>query len=215
MTKVAAKIVWSVLLVVCVWGVISHFRSESQRKLFEERRTEADEARIQQSIVQLANANGAILDWKRAFGGGRAMDELFTAELAPVFVRADGRPLLFIASLRDVNTSVAGYEIEFETRANLKSKVRLTLQCSREQANQVMQEPRDSGGRYAVVARILAVKSGYELIGQDAAEDGERDQHRITVASGNCIQFLYIGHYVNDVLQDLQAWSDSAQEKKQ
>lgn len=197
------------LLAVLAWGVVSHFRSESQQKRDNQRRADAQETQVQQSIMQLANANSAVTDWKRQVG----KQKLFSAELATAFIRRDGRPLLFIVSLRDVNTSIAGYEIEFDAYANLQSKVRLVLRCSSEQADQVMHSPRNSGGRYVVVARIDSVQSGDAVSYEDT--DGEKEKERVTVARGTCIQLRYIGLYFTDLFQDMmEGLSDSKREKE-
>jgi len=132
MSKITKATMGLVLAGVCGYFVLSHYRAESERKLLEKRRSDAQDGQRQQSIAALAEASGAIADWRRAFGGKRAMDSLFGAELASVLVRTDSRPVLFIASLRDLNTSTTGYEIEFDVRANLASKVRLILDCSSE-----------------------------------------------------------------------------------
>jgi len=110
-----------------------------------------------------------------------------------------------------LNTSTTGYEVEFDARANLISKVRLVLDCTPEQAAQVMHNPRDSNGRYALVARIASVKG--EVADQSSAEEG-KGAERTLAARGTYVQSLYIEGYWNDFVEDLQGWTDSSPEKK-
>jgi hypothetical protein len=91
------------------------------------------------------------------------------------------------------------------------SKVRLVLDCSSEQAAQVMHNPRESNGRYALVTRIASVQG--EVTDQSSAEEGNAAE-RILVARGRYVQSLYIGSYWNDFVEDLQGWTDSSPDKK-
>lgn len=182
-------IVFAIIVWVAVSGFFAYQRSQQEQNNREEAARRAKAQQTEQSISQFAETYNAVTDWRNALRNKTATDSIYSAEVTPLFVRTDRRPLLFVVSLRDVTTEGDHYMIQFEGRINFRSKFRLLLDSSADEANLLMSQPSDSLNRYAVVAQIWSV---------DSAE-GETGGKSISLARGRCVDVMALGRYIGDV----------------
>lgn len=183
-----------------VWVVIGHHKANVKR-IQEEEAREAAHQRVEQAIQQLASTHNAVDTWNSAFKSKGAVGRIYGAELSPVLVRPDGRPLLFIADVEDVAAADGSkYTCSFITKVNLSWGVKLVLECSPDQAAQVIQST--SAERFAVVAQISSLSSAEVRRSDDEA--GVNAQGRFT-ALGKCEGLTTVGKdYREDVIEILR-----------
>jgi heme exporter protein D len=157
----------------------------------------AEEQRIKRAVGELAQAQNAVVNWRQVFAAKGPRGRIYSAELAPVLIRPDGRSLLFIADVVDVSPSANAYVCSFQADVNLSWKLRLVLGCTPDQATQIMHA---SSGKFAVVAQIFSLGSA-EL---NAGGDGLETEGGRFSASGKCVGQLFVGKdYFDDFLDIL------------
>jgi len=184
------------IAVVVIWGIISHYQSEAEKKRQQEEQTKAKAKakeqrinRIKLAIADLALAHNAVSDWRQSFALKGALDRIYSAELARVLIRPDGRPLLFIAEVLDVNSSGSSYICTFQGDVvNQSWRLKLLLACTPDQAAQIMH---NSFGTYAVVAYISSIGTAEQRTGED---EWESEEGRFP-AYGRCVGQVYLGGY--------------------
>jgi hypothetical protein len=171
-----------------LWGYLTYQRAGEEREKREQAAYDAKDKATEKRVSQLASRYDAVTDWRKSLGSKDIVRQTYSAELTPLFVRSDERPILFIALVRDVSSEPDGYTIHFETQANL-SQVKLLLQCTPEQAQLVMSHPADYENLYAVIAQIREVVSSDETVEQGKSRPAP-------VASGKCIDLMPVGSYL-------------------
>jgi hypothetical protein len=181
------------------WAVISHQRALQEQ---EEAARKAQRQREDTTISSLADRYHAVIDWRLDFNGDRFVSKIYSAELTPLLVRADGRPVLAIGSVRDVSAEEGAYSIQLLVRVNLSSKVIFRLQADRDQVAQIMgrREPRAASSlmKWVVVAQISSVGSSGFSEGGDA--NGVDETPPQSIANGRCLDLAYLGLYFRDLL---------------
>jgi hypothetical protein len=195
-----------VLLVVAIvglitWELISHLRAQQDEK----ERTEKAELQRQDTIINgLANRYHAVIDWRPPFNDDRYLSTIYSAELTPLLIRSDNRPILAIGSVRDVASEAGAYSIQLFVSVNLSTKVIFSLQAERRQAEQIMdnsdQRALNSLMKWAVVAQISSVKSPGLGEGRDGNEVDETPPQ--SIAYGRCLDLAYLGLYFDDLLPE-------------
>jgi hypothetical protein len=160
-------------------------------------RAKAEQESVRRTISQLAVTHNAVVNWRQALAAKGPVGRIYGAELAPALIRTDGRPLLFIADVADVGPSGRGYVCSFQADANLNWKLKLALECTTDQATQII---RGSSGKYAVVARISSLGSAELTTGGGEAETAGGK----FPASGKCLGLVFVGKdYFDDFLEIL------------
>jgi hypothetical protein len=190
-------------LIIGLGGYYFHRSQEKER--LEDEEYAARERVTANAIRGLAATYNAVSDWNRTLGKGTSPDKLYSAELDDIFVRADGRPLLFLARLKDVTKQGTEYNCIFQTPGGLEFELILSLSCDQTQASQAM-HPADSGyGRYAVIAQLTTVELGQ----QEAHGPGEEEEmpERRFLARGRCLALFYFrGSYARQFLGDFPSF---------
>jgi hypothetical protein len=188
---------------VIIWGVISHYQSEAEKKRQQEEQTKAKAKakeqrinRIKLAIADLALAHNAVSDWRQSFAPRGEFGRIYSAELARVLIRPDGRPLLFITAISDVNSSRSSYTCIFQGDVNLSWRLKLLLACTPDQAAQIMH---NSSGTYAVVAYISSIGAAE----QRTEEDGSESEEGRFLAYGRCVGQVYLGKDYYDDLYEI------------
>jgi hypothetical protein len=170
-----------------------HYSQQKENREKAERQPKA--AEVEQTISQFAERYNALTHWRNELAPKTMMDPIYSAELARLFVRSDGRPVLFIASLRDISTEGDSYVVLFDGRVNMRSRFQLRLECPESQARPLMSHPPGQNDRFAVVAHIASVNSGEE---QSRDEGGST---YVSVATGSCVDLMPLGSYIGDYLE--------------
>lgn len=155
-------------------------------------RTSAHQHRVR-CISALANRYGAIADWRSRLSSKSALDTIYSAELAPIFVNPEQRAMLFIASVQDVGKIDGKYTVSLRGAINFKTDFLLNLSCSDEQAQGIMATPRQNESRIAVVASIDSID------GARASNAGVSDNHSQINVRGRLVDFQFLGAYEGDV----------------
>ena len=132
--RTSLLIISTVLAGVFVWGIYAYEPREHNQSNREEATLRARSDQTQQGISRFGERYNAVTDWRKALQGKTLSDTIYSAEVAPIFVRTDGRPVLFIASLRDVVNDGDHYTIYLDGRINLHSEFRLVLKGTSDQA---------------------------------------------------------------------------------
>jgi hypothetical protein len=177
--------------VLCVLGCDNRQADENRKR----QQAQAESQKVTQAIDDLARVHNAVVDWRKGLAAKGPLGRIFSAELAPVLIRTDGRPLLFIGDLLDVSSNGGDYTCKFEAYANAIQKLDLILACTPDQANQLMH---DSEGKYAVVAQVASVGPGVPSTGQGTDET----QGVSFPIFGKCLGQVSVGKdYIDDLME--------------
>jgi len=166
---------------------------------------EGERQRTAQAIGELARAHNAVVDWRKGLAAKEPLGRVFSAELVPVLIRSDGRPILFIADLLDVSSESGDYTCKFEAYANAIQKMGLILACTPDQANQIMHDPE---GRYAVVVQVASVSPGVPETGGSTDET----QTASFPVYGRCLGQVNVGKdYIDDLMEVISSPDNKSQ----
>ena len=175
-------IVSAVLIGLLVWGL----RSEKKKESREQEAQQAQDKDVEQHIARFAERYDAVTDWRKSLSDGK----VYSAELTALLVRDDGRPVLFVAQVKDVTSGGGEYMIHFDVWGN--PPLTLELVCKPEQARNVMAHRTEGFSRYAVVAIVTSVSSREEY------EDN--GTHTVSLVKGSCVEIMSVGFYFGDLL---------------
>jgi hypothetical protein len=193
MLKEVGMTLFLCLVAVAVVGCNNEESEESRTQ----RGVQTQDQRTHQAIDKLADAQNAVIHWRPGLSGKDPDRRIFSAELAPILVRSDGRPILFIADVLDVSSTGKDYLCSFKADVNVYQKIVLILGCTPEQASQIMKGPE---GNYAVVARVTSLGSAGP---KPDGDDDEKGSARFR-AYGICLGQLYLGsYYLDDIMEML------------
>ncbi len=184
-------------LAVAAAGVCLWFYLQAQETKRKEQAHRAQEEQTRQRISQFAAKYDAVTNWREDLNSKGVPHTVYSAELTPLFVRQDQRPLLFIVSVKDVTLHGSEHVIHSEVRVTLGNKLKLRLRATPDQAKTVMADSGYPVGRYAVVARIGSVVSLNEST-ENRQDDEERQP--LSLAEGECIDVMPLGLYFGDIL---------------
>lgn len=182
----------ALVLAICMAVLKIHKSNRKERLAAEQKSDQEKAAKLDQQrrIAQLASKSNAVTQWREEFSSSGKF--LFTADVTRVFVRPDGRPVLFDrAEAQDVAQRGAEFLCYFGVDLSPNNSylqgnttARLALSCDPSMAKEMML--RGEGEIYAVVARISAVPSFDEVNTNDASagSSGESSTERRFVVSG-------------------------------
>ena len=181
-------------LAVAAAGVFFWFYHQSQKR--RERIKNAKHKRNRLGVVSLSLLPNTMQSpiGGRSLSSKDVLHNVYSAELTPVFVRQDQRPLLFMVSVKDVTRQGSEYTIHAEAKVNILNPIKLQLRATPEQAKTVMAGSDDSLARYAIVARIDSVSESNQN------SQNSEESHSRSLAEGECMGVLPVGRYIGDIL---------------
>jgi hypothetical protein len=145
------------LVIVALGGYFAYKHRVQTRKMQEQAQERtARRAEFESRISAYAAKQNAIADWQRPLLEKVKPEKIYSAELAPLLVRPDGRPVLVFTSLRNVGESEGRTVVYFDDATNLESRFKLQLDCSAEQAHSLTEDY--AAYRFAVIAQIRSVE---------------------------------------------------------
>jgi hypothetical protein len=194
--RTVGALVVSGMFALFIWGCFAYQRHEQEK---EDAKWRAKRKEVQDSIARFAAKYNAVVDWQNNLRSQTRGATIYTAQLAPVLVRTDARPILFLASVRDVAEEGDRYILLLDGRVNVTSRFLLQLECNADQANLAMSRRRGEwADRLAVVATITSVNSAVIAVHD---EDGGTEQKPVSEATGRCVDLMPIGPYFGDILE--------------
>jgi hypothetical protein len=138
-------------------------------------------------ISGFASRHNAVMDWQKA--NASKIGRVYTAELTPLLVRGDGRPVFLIAKVDDVSTTQGHSVIYLDARMTLTSGLRFRLECTPDQGRLVMGYP-SWNNWYAVIAQIQSVGSVEKVLHDADANSDELAS--IPLAVGRCVDLMHV-----------------------
>jgi len=179
------------------WFSIEHNAAKNE-KAQETMDKDAQEEK-QKAIAQLSNKYNAVSDWSEPLPKKLFMS-IFTMEVEDVLLRKDNRPVLFFATVEDVERKENKYLVRFVAEDLLTElpKIEFVLDCNDVQARIILQQRQsESGGweKYAVVAVINKVKKVVFSVNPVVVTDVEENYGEIEIDTPNT--FMAIGHCVD------------------
>ncbi len=121
---------------------------------------------------------------------------LYSLELERLFVRQDGRPILFVGPLHDVISSDGLPQCIFDTRGGLSWKLRFHLACTPDQAKLLTESHSpNSLQRFAVVTRVTSATKWNKGRGNYESQTSAPEFW----VNGRCIDFLFVGSYLYEL----------------
>lgn len=189
----------TLLLCIAVLGAFGCDNRQAEEKR-ERQQAEADRQRAKRAIDELARQHNAVVKWREGLAAKEPIGQIYSVDLEPILIRSDGRPLLFIADVVDINSTGPSYMCSFQADLNMSHKIDLILACTPEQATQIRQ---GASGKYAIVARITSLGPLVHVPAQEeSGEGGVRFR-----ASGECLGQAYLGNNYDEDVMDMMSGS--------
>jgi hypothetical protein len=171
--RVVPQLIGLALVIAALGGYVAYRHREQTRKAQEQA---AKRAEFESRISGFTAKYNASTNWQRPLLAKGKSEKLYSVELQPLLVRADGRPVLVFASLRNVSESDGRTVIYLDEATSLESQLKLRLDCTPEQAHVAM-----SAGppqTFEVIAQIRSVE--YVLAGD------------YSLATGQCVDLMSV-----------------------
>jgi hypothetical protein len=176
--KFVPQLVGLAVLISALGGYFAYRQHEKNRKAQEQATRMAE---FERRIFHFAESHNAVRDWQKSLD---SKGKIYSAELAPVLVRQDGRPIFSFASVDDVSTIDGQFIINFKDESYLYPPLKLRLRCTPDQAHLAMSNP--SIEVYAVIAQVETI----DLVNQ-APRDDDTDGSFFQ-AKGRCIDVMHL-----------------------
>jgi hypothetical protein len=204
--RMVSVLVVSAVFGLFIWGCVAYQHHEQAK---EEAKWRAKRKEVEDAIATFAARYNAVADWQKSLRSQNPGGTIYTAQVAPVLVRSDARPMLFLASVRDVVKEEGRFVLLFDGRVSLGSRFLLRLDASTDEANLAMSHRRnDPADRFAVVATITSVDSSTMAVHDEAGTE----QKPVSQASGRCVDLMPIGSYWGDILEMVSQRSPNSSE---
>ena len=198
---------WVIVIGVIIVGWQVRAKNESKIKSTEQAREEsakqAEQTRketIHKAIIELANKHNAVVNWKEPLS--KIESYVFTMEVEDALLRKDNRPVLFLATVLDVERKENKYLLHFlvEDLEGL-SVIKFVLDSSDEQVKKITQQQFEDrlSEKFAVIAEIQKVRR--VVFNLKAEIDSEEPVIRVVttdsifIVSGKCLDLLFVGDY--------------------
>jgi hypothetical protein len=181
--RIVPQLIGVGLVMGALGGYVVYRHREQTRKAQEQATKWAE---FESRIAQFTIKHNAVTDWQRPLLAKEA-PRIYTAELTPLLVRMDGRPIFLFASLRNVSESDGRTVIYFDEATSLESQFKLQLDCSPNEGHFVISD--DTAYRFAVIAQIQSVE--YVVAGD------------YSLATGRCVDVMPVslGDYLEFVVE--------------
>jgi len=170
---------------------------------------------IEQNIKKMANNYNAVLDWEKDLKQKSFLTNVYTVEVQRALVREDNRPVIFVASVQDIEKRGNEYIVYFDRwtgyyNINLEADLPILfiLNCTEEQVKRILNQPNEVlFENYSVIALISDVnKMRFSLTPYPLGEyeaDIEIDSSEVFIAKGNCLDLLFIGDFGSSELEKI------------
>ncbi len=174
-----------VLLTVAALGGWAIWQDQKHGEHLEEMRRQQALDELRGKVNQFAAGHEAVTDWQMDLGSGVGGLTLYTADLQPRLIRADGRPVFFYGRVRDIKPYGRAYEIQFESKPRLLAVVDFDLICGADLGSHLLEHRSESLAEYAVIAHVddLAIDDAHPR------EEGEK----AFIAKGYCMDVMPMG----------------------
>jgi hypothetical protein len=173
-----------IVLVVVIWigkNKITEWKMENGKEIQAAKDENEKKEEIKRRIIKIASEYNAIINWDDSLDRRKYSFEVYKA-MKP----NDIRPILIIASLRDIIKRDDKYFILFNHRNMIICM--FSLECSHSQVSQLLEQKPNRYGRYAVIAHIKSVqKQEYFTQDGELIEINER-----FFANGQCVGLVYL-----------------------
>jgi hypothetical protein len=199
-------------------SAISCKKSETETRAKKHKAKTEKQIQTEKMLQDLVKKHSAIVDWRQNIDQknlGPFSPPIYTIQVEDALVRADDRPVMFIAKIEDIVRRDDKYLVNFSVSRmlNMYSNpyVRFILHCTQEQVNHIMNNHNGNNesfflDHYAAIANISGVsKVSLQLTaGADRviSHDGEEfdvdistsiEPSNIFVATGQCVDLLFVG----------------------
>ncbi len=196
--KEKIKKILIILVVTAVIGFLGYkIFGEWRQKDMEKEEKIQTETKKEQTIRELASKYNALTDWDK----DKYID--YTIQLQDLLIRSV-KPILFTGYVDDIFEKDNKYFISFVTDWFVSPEVRFVLSCDYDKVSLILNKLKSDSepmfkffGNYAVVANINDVKKAkLQITGYPQGEEEislEYAPADTFIASGECIDFSYIG----------------------
>lgn len=175
-TIIAVVALATSLLIWRVWQRREAEREAQKQRVFDE---------LKHKVTDFAEGRGAVIDWQKGLGDGGSIGTIYTADLQPRLVRADGRPIFFYGQVLDIETGSDGYVVWFKCKPRILAEIHFSLACRADVAAELLKHRFELFSQYAVVAQIEDVRADQS---HPREEGGE-----MFVATGRCLEIMPTG----------------------
>jgi len=163
-------------------------RSEKEKiKLMEKSKLESE---IGKKMIEMVKHYNAVIDWEKTIESGKFFSLPLTLEVQNALIREDKRPVLFSASIQDIEKSGNEYIISFDRWESFQGL--FILKCSELQVQKILNQPKETiYDNYSIIASISNVKKKrFSLTSSSSGEYSE-----VLIAKGDCLDLMFIGDY--------------------
>jgi len=187
---------------VIVWWVFAK-NDEPKTKSAEQAKTkQAKEESTRKAIIELADKHNAVVNWSEPLSKKLFLSPVFTIEVEDALLRKDNRPVLFLATVKDVERKENKYLVRFVVGfLEELPMIEFVLDCTDEQAKKITQQQIEFLERYAVIAEIQKIrKVMFDLKANNDNEEPEISVDTtddVFIVSGKCLDLLFVGDYDN------------------
>jgi hypothetical protein len=184
-------------------GVALYVRSQLREKREEDSeraKAKAQTKEVEDSIESLAAKHNAVEDWYKTIPKDRTTETLYTADLTPLLIRPDRRPILFLGEIKDVRNDADKYVLTVSSEGfGAFPKINYLLEANQQLGKHILDARRQKGERFAIIAQITDLQKGEELV---HPEDGESSYSQaVFSARGQSIDIISVGQYKDDVIR--------------
>ena len=181
-----------IVLVVVIWigkNKITEWKMEKGKEIQaakDEKEKEEEKKRI---ISKIASEYNAMINW----GDLLNKRNVYSIEVYKAMKPEDMRPILLIASLKDIIKRDDKYFTEFNHRNKINCI--FSLECSHSQVSQLLEHKTGRYDKYAVIAHIKSVQKQEYFIASE--NDSEYGGESIVIrerffANGQCVGLVYL-----------------------
>lgn len=215
MKNSSQKITLRILIIALGCFVVLSSCGRSKKEEIKQIEKAERKADIEQNIMKMANKYNAVLDWEKDLRPKSFLRSAYTVEVQRVLVREDNRPVIFIASVQDMEKRGNEYIVYFDKWSgyfgiSLEAylPILFILKCTEEQVKRILNQPKEILiENYSVIASISDVnKIRFSLTPYSLGEyeaNIEIDSSAVFIAKGNCLDLLFVGDFGATEVQKL------------
>ena len=150
------KLVALVIAACAVLGLVAYRRAQSERERLENEKYRAERERIKESVSEFATRYNADRNWVNLLPKQGPGSRLYSADLTPLLIRDDGRPVLLLARIKDITMQGDKYFLHMTGTVG-RARIEYVLECNPELAKRETAIRPKSFERFVVVASIQAL----------------------------------------------------------
>jgi hypothetical protein len=211
MKKIISGIAFCLVLLAVVYWLISNKISDRRSKAQTEKVETEKCLQTETFVADMIVKHNAVTNWERSFDKKDSLglfEPIYTVEVEDALVRTDQRPIIFFASVADVERETNKYSVHFHNRydamlsdigplyGRIIADIHFVLDCTQEQFKEIMLHRGGLFEKYAVIAQISEVKK----VKLKATASSESDKvilipSDVFVAEGRCLELRFVGDY--------------------